>query len=94
MTGGASEKLSLKVVTPRRLLVEAAVPAVSLPGLDGELGIYPGHRPLVVALGSGELAFELEGRRQAWRVSGGHAEIRPASVLVFTELAEDEAERA
>ena len=94
MSDGASATLTLKVVTPGRLLVEAEVPAVSLPGLDGELGILPGHRPMVAALGSGELTYELEGRPETWNVRGGHAEIRPGSVLIFTELAEDEADRA
>jgi len=94
MSDGASATLTLKVVTPGRLLVEAEVPAVSLPGLDGELGILPGHRPLVATLGSGELAYELDGRRETWAVRGGHAEVRPGSVMVFTELAEDEDNRA
>ncbi len=85
--------IALKVVTPHRLLVEAEVASVSLPGLDGELGILPGHRPLVAALGRGELSYRLDGRDEAWSVRGGHAEIRPGSVLVFTDLAGDEEDR-
>ncbi len=94
MSGTGRATLALKVVTPRRLLIEAEVPAVSLPGLDGELGILPGHRPLVAALGRGELTYRLEGREETWSVRGGHAEIRPGSVLVFTDLAGDEEESA
>jgi F-type H+-transporting ATPase subunit epsilon len=94
MSGTASPTLALKVVTPHRLLVEADVTGVNLPGLDGELGILPGHRPLVAALGRGELTYRLEGREEAWSVRGGHAEIRPGSVLVFTDLAGDEEDRA
>lgn len=94
MSGTASATLALKVVTPRRLLVEADVTRVNLPGLDGELGILPGHRPLVAALGSGELTYGLDGRDETWTVRGGHAEIRSGSVLVFTELAGDEDDRA
>jgi len=94
MSGSGSATLALKVVTPRRLLVDAEVSGVSLPGLDGELGILPGHRPLVATLGSGERAYALDGRRETWAVRGGHAEVRPGSVIVFTELAEDEDNRA
>ncbi len=94
MNGSGPAKLALKVVTPHRLLVEADVAAVSLPGLDGELGILPGHRPLVAALGRGVLTYSLEGRDETWSVRGGHAEIRPDSVLVFTDLAGDEEDRA
>ena len=92
MSGSDGASLALKVVTPHRLLIEADVPGVNLPGLDGELGILPGHRSLVAALGHGELSYRLEGREETWRVRGGHAEIRPGSVLVFTELSGDEEE--
>jgi len=94
MSGSASATLALKVVTPHRLLVEADVPGVNLPGLDGELGILPGHRALVAALGRGDLTYILEGREETWNIHGGHAEVRPGSVLVFTDLAEDEDDRA
>ena len=90
MSDGPSFLLALKIITPQRLLVEARVPAVSLPGLDGEIGVLPGHRPLVAALGRGVLAYRVEGRDEAWTIRGGHAEIRPESVLVFTELVGDE----
>ncbi len=93
MSGSASATLALKVVTPHRLLVEAEVTGVNLPGLDGELGILPGHRPLVAALGRGALTYRLEGREETWSVHGGHAEIRSGSVLVFTDLAGDEEDR-
>lgn len=90
MSRNVPASLALKVITPQRLLVEAEVAAVSLPGLDGELGVLPGHRPLITALGRGTLAYRLDGREESWTIRGGHAEIRPESVLVFTELVGDE----
>ena len=90
MSDGSPSLLALRIITPQRLLVEARVPAVSLPGLDGEIGVLPGHRPLVAALGRGVLAYRVEGRDEVWTIRGGQAEIRPESVLVFTELVGDE----
>lgn len=90
MNQNVSASLALKVITPQRLLVEAGVAAVNLPGLDGELGVLPGHRSLVAALGRGALSYRLDGREESWTIRGGHAEIRPDSVLVFTELVGDE----
>ncbi len=85
---GSPDRLRLRVVTPRRLLVDAEVETVSLPGLDGRLGILPGHRPLMTALGRGPVELRCEGREESHEIDGGYAEIHPDHVLVFTRLAE------
>lgn len=82
--------LHLRVITSERLLVESDVDMVMLPGLDGYLGILPGHRPLVTALGSGKLIYRWAKKEAAIPVQGGYAEIQPNGVLVFTELGQDE----
>ena len=78
--------IHLKVITPHRILCEADAAEVSLPSLDGLIGILPGHRPMVVALGEGTLTFWAEGEIEAHEVRGGYAEIRGDRVLVFTEI--------
>jgi len=83
--------LHLKVITPRKLLVDAEVEAVSLPSLEGYLGILPGHRRIFAALGKGDLAYWLDRKEEKIPVRGGYAEVQPGSVLVFTELSQDEA---
>ena len=85
-----SPRIKLKIFTPRRLAVETEVPSLSLPGLDGELGILPGHRPLITALGQGRLHFPSDGEEESLLVQGGYADIRPDEVLVFAELSNDE----
>jgi F-type H+-transporting ATPase subunit epsilon len=90
MTQDGSPHLHLRVITPERMLVDAEVGEVALPGLDGELGILPGHRSLVTALGRGRLFYRLAGSEQQFDVAGGYAEIGPESVLVFTALSGDE----
>jgi F-type H+-transporting ATPase subunit epsilon len=82
--------LHLRVITPARLLVDAEVEAVTLPSLEGYLGILPGHRPLFTALGKGNLAYRLDKQEEKIPVRGGYAEVQPGSVLVFTELSQDE----
>jgi F-type H+-transporting ATPase subunit epsilon len=84
---GSPDRLRLRVVTPRRLLVDAEVESVSLPGLDGRLGILPGHRPLMTALGRGPVELRREGRDESYEIDGGYAEIHPDHVLVFTRSA-------
>ena len=81
-------RIRLRVVTPRRSLVDAEVESTSLPSIDGQIGILPGHRPLMTALGRGPIEFRHDGRDESYEVDGGYAEIHPDRVLVFTRLAE------
>ena len=82
--------LSLKVLTPRALLVEAEATEVSLPSLEGYIGILPGHRPLLVALGKGRISYRSAGEEERFDIAGGYAEVLPDRVTVFTEVSDDE----
>jgi len=87
-------RIRLKVVTPRRLAVEAEVGEVRIPGLEGELGVLPGHRPLVAALGRGALSYREGGEEETLSVRGGYADIGPDRILVFTWLSDEDANDA
>ena len=52
------ESIELSVVTPERELVRESVVEVTIPGLEGELGVLPGHAPLITELGIGELSYQ------------------------------------
>ena len=65
---------------------EVEADEVTLPGLDGQIGILPGHRPMVAALGEGTLTYRAGGESEEREIRGGYAEIGPDRVLVFTEL--------
>ena len=82
--------LNLRVISSKDLLIDEEVREVSLPGLDGYLGILPGHRPLFVALGYGLLAYLGSNKQDELPVQGGYAEVLPDRVLVFTEKGKDE----
>jgi F-type H+-transporting ATPase subunit epsilon len=92
MSDGTPAILRLRVVTPRRLLVEADVEAVFLPTLEGQIGVYPGHRALFTGIGRGRLAYRERGGggEQSFAVSGGYAQVDPGTVVVMTEVGEDE----
>jgi F-type H+-transporting ATPase subunit epsilon len=84
----APGRLTLTVVTPERSVVErAACDAVSLPGEVGELGILPGHTPLVALLGVGRVVFADGGRKTAVAVRGGFAEVAGDAVRVLADVA-------
>lgn len=76
------------------MLLETEVKEVTLPGLEGYLGILPGHRSLLTVLGEGKIIYRKEGQKEQFSVRGGYAEILPERVLVFTELSRDETDEA
>jgi F-type H+-transporting ATPase subunit epsilon len=78
-------KLSLTVVTRERKILEVEVDEVVLPGSDGELGILPGHTPLLAMLRIGELRYRSGGRTERLVISWGFAEVLPDRVIVLAE---------
>src|ERR1700674_3396586 len=84
------EALELIIVTPARHLLREKVAEVQLPGADGELGILPGHAPLITELGNGELSYRTSsaGGPVVLAVLSGFAEVLPDRVTVLAETAE------
>lgn len=81
-------RLTLTVVTPERSVVERSpCDAVSLPGELGELGVLPGHTPLVALLGVGRVTWSDGGRTSSVAVRGGFVEVAGDVVRVLADLA-------
>ena len=81
-------QLQLEVVTPERRVLSEAVDSVTIPGLGGELGILPGHTPLISQLQTGVLSYTVSGKTLQLHVSGGFVEIKDDVVSVLAEIAE------
>jgi F-type H+-transporting ATPase subunit epsilon len=84
------EAIELVVVTPERQLLREKVVEVNLPGADGQLGVLPGHAPLITELGIGELSYRSAGASQPapLAVISGFAEVLGDRVTVLAESAE------
>jgi F-type H+-transporting ATPase subunit epsilon len=84
------EAIELIVVTPERQLLRETVVEVTIPSLDGELGILPGHAPLITELGIGELRYRTATSSQPilLAVLRGFAEVLPDRVTLLAETAE------
>jgi F-type H+-transporting ATPase subunit epsilon len=83
-----AEKLHLQVVTPEQAVFSEEVDAVVLPGSEGELGILPGHIPLLTKLDIGEMVVHQEDRQRRFFVVRGFAEILGDRVRVLAEECE------
>jgi F-type H+-transporting ATPase subunit epsilon len=80
-------KLHLVVVTRERKIVEIDVDEVILPGYEGELGILPGHTPLLAILRIGQMRYRNGATVERLVISWGFAEVLPDRVIVMAETA-------
>ena len=79
--------LRLEIVTPDATAYSEDVQMVTLPGSEGELGVYPNHVPLLTTLLPGELRVLKDGRETFLAVGEGFVEIRGERVSVLTDVA-------
>src|SRR6266568_5231457 len=80
-------KLHLTVVTRERKIVETDADEVELPASDGEIGILPGHTPLLASLRVGQMRYRSGTTTMRLVLSWGFAEVLPDRVIVMAETA-------
>jgi len=78
-------KIELEIVTPRGRALTASVDEVTAPSVNGELGVLPGHLPLLAALQSGVVSYRVSGEQKKCAVGPGFAEIGPEKLLILTD---------
>ncbi|MBI2718677.1 MAG: F0F1 ATP synthase subunit epsilon [Rhizobiales bacterium] len=80
--------LHFELVSPVRLLFSGEVASVQLPGTEGDMGIFPGHAPVLSTLRPGVVVISREqGAAEKIFVRGGFAEVNPAGLTVLAETA-------
>ncbi len=79
--------LRLEIVTPDEVAFSDEVEMVTLPGIEGQLGIYPNHVPLVTQIVPGEIVAHKAGRDYYLVVGEGFVEITARRVAVLTDMA-------
>ena len=83
-----ADSISLKVVTPVRLVLEEQVDELTAPGPLGQLGILPDHAALMTTLETGQLSYRKSGATAVVTVAGGYAEVLDNVVTVLANAAE------
>jgi F-type H+-transporting ATPase subunit epsilon len=80
------DTLKLEIVTPEGQIFTNNVKDVTLPGSEGEFGVYPGHASLVSLLQAGVIDIELEnGKHEVVAINWGHAKVDENSVTVLAD---------
>jgi len=79
--------LKLEIITPDAVTYSDDVDMVTLPGVEGEMGIYPNHVPLLTQIEAGEIMVRKGGQDIALAVGEGFVEITGEGVAVLTDMA-------
>jgi F-type H+-transporting ATPase subunit epsilon len=79
--------LHFEFVSPESVLFSGDVDQVDLPGIEGDLGVLPGHAPMVTLLRPGIITIIREGQREPVVVVGGFAEMGPGGLTVLADRA-------
>ncbi len=81
--------IQVEIVTPSRMLYSGEAEMITMPGVEGEMGVLGGHAPLLTTLNIGEIALHrADGETEYIAVSGGVVEVRPDKVVVLARSAE------
>lgn len=83
-----ADKITLRVVTPSRLVLDEEVDEVTAPGELGEFGVLPNHIAFLSTLVPGELSFKQGTTKTSLAISGGYAEVLDNVMTVLASSAE------
>ena len=79
--------LNLEIVTPTAVVYSKDVHMVTLPAVDGQIGVYPQHVPLLTRVVPGEIIVRVDGQEEYLAVGGGLVEITDDHIAIVTDMA-------
>ena len=82
-----AETLRLNIVTPYETVFNEDVNMVTLPGIDGDMGVYPQHIRLITQIVPGAVIINQNGQERALAIGEGLVEITGTSVSIVTDMA-------
>ena len=82
--------LTLEIVTPEARVYSDTIDSVVIPTVAGEIGVLPGHIPLLTQVGYGELRVTKGGATELLAVGGGFAQIVADKISILAESAINE----
>jgi F-type H+-transporting ATPase subunit epsilon len=82
-----AETLRLHIVTPEATVFAEDVEMVTLPGIEGEMGVYPHHEHLITQIVPGEIIVTNRGQERSLAVGEGLVEVTADRVEIVTNMA-------
>ncbi|MEM7673749.1 MAG: ATP synthase F1 subunit epsilon [Verrucomicrobiota bacterium] len=84
--------IALKIVTPDAVAFDETVDSVILPTAEGQMGVLPGHIPVLAQIEAGQLRVARDGGTESLAIDKGFAEVCADTVAILTEAAIDVAD--
>ena len=81
-----AQTLSLEVVTPQKVLLTTEADQVVIPGIVGELGVLPGHIPILTELKEGVLTYISGNKSEEVKIQSGYAEVIKDKITVLASV--------
>lgn len=81
-------EIQLEVVAPDKTLLTVTVDSVTVPGMDGDFSVLPGHTPFLAALRNDVMTTRSNNSTKRYAINGGYAEVRDDKVIVLTQTVE------
>ena len=82
-----ADTLTLEIVTPQAIVFSEEVHMVTLPGVEGQIGVYPHHVRLITQVVPGEIIVTKDGQDRFLAVGEGLVEITGTRVAIVTDMA-------
>ena len=79
--------LKFEIITPDAIAYSEDVDMVTLPGVEGQMGVFPQHVPLMTQMVPGEIIVRKDGRDYFLAVGEGLVEVTGDHVAILTDLA-------
>ncbi len=80
----------LKIISPSQVVVDAHVPAVEIPGSEGDFGVLPGHAAFFSMIRPGVMNVTLaDGAHRRFFAASGYADVTPESCTVISDHIQD-----
>jgi len=84
----AGKTLHVEVVTPYEMFFEGSAEMVVFTCKDGEIGVLPGHSPMIAALTPGEIRIKIDDKWKLVSATHGYAEVGPTLTILVVNAAE------
>ena len=84
-----SKTFQLDIITPTNVISEGQVEYLRAPSTEGLFGIMGGHAVATMLMDIGEIKITKDGKEFHYATNGGFADIRPESVMLLVETAEE-----
>lgn len=81
-------EIQLEIVAPDKTLLTVTVDSATIPGMDGDFSVLPGHTPFLAALRNDVMTTRSNTNTKRYAINGGYAEVRDNKVIVLTQTVE------